>query len=64
MVYATFTGSWISLVTSTQWSLWIGGIGLLSLIVGVLLYFVGQFNAGRQETDDQEIIAEVTDSAK
>jgi len=63
-VYVTFTGPWTSLVTSAQWVLWIGGIGLLSLIVGVLLYFVGQFTAGHQQADDQEIIAEVTGSAE
>jgi len=57
-VYVTFTGPWTSLISYSSWVAWIGGIGLLSLAVGVLLYFVGHA-AVRSEVSDDEIIAEV-----
>lgn len=58
-VYATFTGPWTSLLTEDQWVLWIGGIAILSLIVGVIFYFVGQATA-RGEVSDEQVLAEVT----
>jgi amino acid transporter len=61
-VYVTFTEPWTSLVSSPQWVLWIGGIGVLSLIVGILLFFVGQSSA-KAAANDEEIIKEVTADA-
>src|SRR5205085_4264824 len=63
-VYATFTNAWTASVTTIQistlqWDLWIGGIGLISLIVGALLFFVGRATIRRDVTDEQ-VIAEVT----
>jgi len=58
-VYATFTGPWTSLLSESQWVLWIGGIAILSLLVGGVLFFVGQASV-RGEASDAQIIAEVT----
>jgi glutamate:GABA antiporter len=63
-VYATFTGPWTSLLTEGTWVLWIGGIALVSLLVGVILYFIGQsVTKGADSASDEEIIAEVTGGA-
>jgi len=56
-VYVTFTGPWTSLIAYSQWILWIGGIGLLSLLVGVVLFFVGQATI-RGDVSDEQVIAE------
>lgn len=58
-VYVTFTGPWTTLISYTQWLYWIGGIALLSLIIGAVLYFVGQATI-RSDVSDDEVIAEVT----
>src|SRR5229473_987834 len=58
-VYVTFTNPWTGLLAEQQWWLWIGGIGVVSLIVGVLLYFIGHATV-RRDVTDEEIIAEVT----
>lgn len=61
-VYATFTGPWTSLVSESQWVLWIGGIAVLSLIVGGILFFVGQAST-KGDASDEQIIAQVTGEA-
>ena len=66
-VFVTFTNPWtVSITTITlstlSWDLWIGGIGVISLIVGALLYFIGQATI-RHNVSDEEIIAEVTGGA-
>jgi glutamate:GABA antiporter len=58
-VYVIFTGPWTSLVNNTQWVIWIGGIAILSLIVGVVLFFVGQATT-KGHVSDEEIIAQAT----
>jgi amino acid transporter len=58
-VYVTFTGPWTPLISSSQWLLWIGGIAALSLIVGIILFFIGRATV-RRDVSDEEIIAEVT----
>jgi amino acid transporter len=58
-VYVTFTGPWTTLVSYGQWLFWIGGIGILSLIVGIVLFFVGQRTI-KKDVSDEEIIAQVT----
>src|SRR5260370_9094464 len=40
-VYVTFTGPWTPLISYGSWVLWIGGIGVLSLIIGAVIFFVG-----------------------
>jgi hypothetical protein len=58
-VIVTFTNPWISQLEKTQWDLWIGGIGVLSLIVGMVLFFVGQATV-KSDVSDEEVIAEAT----
>ncbi|MBE3558526.1 MAG: APC family permease [Ktedonobacteraceae bacterium] len=58
-VYVTFTGPWTPLIPGSQWILWIGGIALLSLIIGIVLFFVGHA-INRKDMSDEEIVAEVT----
>lgn len=58
-VWVIFTGPWTPLLSNSQWLAWIGGIAILSLIVGILLFFVGHA-AVRQDVNDEEVIAEVT----
>jgi glutamate:GABA antiporter len=57
-VYVIFTGPWTTLISYSQWLVWIGGIGVLSLIVGIILFFVGQATVKRDMSDD-EVIAQV-----
>jgi hypothetical protein len=47
------------LIAYTSWVFWIGGIGVISLLVGVLLFFLGHA-AIRRDVSDEEVIAEVT----
>lgn len=61
-VYATFTGPWTPLLEQPVWDLWIGGIALISLIVGAVLFFIGQATV-KSEASDEQIIAEVTGGA-
>jgi amino acid transporter len=58
-VYVTFTNPWTGLLSENQWVIWIGGIGVLSLIVGAVLFFVGQATV-KTDVSDDEIIAEAT----
>jgi amino acid transporter len=58
-VYATFTGPWTNLLSESSWVLWIGGIVVLSLLAGVVLFFIGQASA-KGEVSDEQIIATVT----
>lgn len=58
-VYATFTGPWTTLLSENQWILWIGSIAALSLVVGAILFFIGQASA-KGEVSDEEVIAAVT----
>jgi len=57
-VYVTFTGPWTTLLTNTQWVLWIGGIGVISLLVGIVLFFVGQATT-KANVSDEQIVGEV-----
>lgn len=61
-VYATFTGPWTPLLSQTQWVIWIGGIAVISLIIAVVVFFVGQATI-KGEVSDEEIIAQVTGAA-
>ena len=58
-VIVTFTNPWVSQINSFQWDMWIGGIGVLSLIVGAALFFIGQATI-KTDVSDEEIIAEAT----
>ncbi len=61
-VYATFTGPWTPLLSQSQWVLWIGGIAVLSLVIGVVIFFIGQATI-KGEVTDEEIISQVTGGA-
>ncbi len=58
-VYVTFTGPWTPLISYGPWVLWIGGIGVLSLIIGVVIFFIGQATL-KGDVSDEEVIAEAT----
>lgn len=58
-VYVTFTNPWTGLLTEQQWWLWIGGIGVISLIVGAILFFVGHATI-REDVTDEEVLRTVT----
>lgn len=61
-VFVIFTGPWTSTgdISILQWDLLIGGIALLSLLVGVALFFIGQNAAKKKDLSDEELIAQVT----
>ncbi len=58
-VYVTFTGPWTGLLNNQQWVLWIGGIAILSLLVGIAVFFIGQATV-KTNVSDEEVIAQVT----
>ena len=58
-VIVTFTNPWVSQINGFQWDVWIGGIGIVSLIVGAALFFIGQATI-KSNVSDEEIIAEAT----
>jgi len=64
-VYATFTGPWTSLLSEQLWILWIAGIAVLSLIIGAVLYFIGQtITRGGSDVSDEALIATVIGSSE
>jgi len=62
LTYATFTGPWTPLLSESWWVMWIGGIAVISLVVAVVIFFVGQATI-KGEVTDEEIIAQVTGGA-
>jgi amino acid transporter len=59
-----FTKPWTNspvkiLLTTEQWNTWVIGIVIISLIVAVVVFFMGQ-RAIRSDMSDEELIAEVT----
>ena len=59
-VTVIFISPWIaSLMSTTQWDLWIGGIAILSLLVGIIVFFIGQATI-KTSVSDEEVIAQVT----
>ena len=58
-VYVTFTGPWTPLLNGQQWILWIGGIGVISLLVAIMVFFIGQATI-KTNVSDEEVIAKVT----
>jgi amino acid transporter len=64
-VYVTFTNPWTAFITTIQistfqWDLWIGGIGIISLVVGAVLFFVGKATVKSDVTDDEVIAKAVS----
>ncbi len=58
-IYVTFTGPWTTLIAYAAWLWLIGGIAVLSLAVGALLFFIGRATI-KEDVSDEEIIAQVT----
>ena len=58
-VYVIFTGPWTPLLSSSVWVLWIGGIAIISLVIGAALFFVGQATI-KGDVTDEEIISKIT----
>jgi hypothetical protein len=59
-VFVIFISPWIpGLMNTTQWDLWIGGIAVLSLLVGIAVFFIGQATI-KTAVSDEEVIAQVT----
>jgi amino acid transporter len=60
-VFVIFTAPWTSTgdVSTQQWQALISGIALISLAVGVALFFVGHRGV-RTDVSDEEVIAEAT----
>src|SRR6266568_8534238 len=59
-VIVIFISPWIAnLMTTTQWDMWIGGIAVLSLLVGAVVFFIGQATI-KTNVSDEEVIAQVT----
>ncbi len=59
-VIVIFISPWIaSLMSTTQWDLWIGGIAVLSLLVGAIVFLIGQATI-KTDVSDEEVIAQVT----
>lgn len=58
-VYVTFTGPWTGLLSQGTWDLWIGGIAVLSLIVAIVVFFVGQATI-KSDVSDEEVLSHAT----
>ncbi len=59
-VAVIFISPWIPhLLNTSQWDLWIGSIAVLSLIIGAVIFFIGQATI-RRDVSDAEVIAEAT----
>ncbi len=61
-VYVIFTGPWTTTgdINTQQWDFLIGGIAVVSLLIGVALFFVGQNAVKRKQVSDEDLIAQVT----
>jgi len=46
-------------MSTGPWDIWIGGIGVLSLLIGAAIFFIGQATI-KGDVRDEEIIAEAT----
>jgi amino acid transporter len=60
-VWVIFLAPWTTTgdVNTQQWIVWISSIAILSLIVGVIVFFIGQATI-RKDVSDEDVIAEVT----
>jgi amino acid transporter len=59
-VFVIFISPWVAnLLSTSQWDLWIGSIAVLSLIVGAVIFFVGQATI-KGDVTDEEIISKIT----
>ncbi len=54
--YATVTAPWVPLINVTGWDEWVVGIALLSLVIGVVVYFIGEATARSARTQVADVI--------
>ncbi len=61
-VFVIFTGPWTTTgdINTQQWDFLISGIAVVSLAIGVALFFVGRNAVKRKQVSDEELIAQVT----
>lgn len=62
--YATFTAPWVPLIAEGGWVSWIGGIAVISLIIGVAFFFIGQRTMRGKAISDDALIANITPVAE
>lgn len=60
-IYVTFTSPWKKTpeISTVQWDIWLAGIAIVSLMVAVVVFFIGQ-RASQSNISDEALIAEVT----
>jgi glutamate:GABA antiporter len=58
--YATFTAPWVPLIDNTGWVMWISAIAAISLLIGIVMYFIGNISSKGEEISDEELINRVT----
>lgn len=57
--YATFTAPWVPLIGEGGWVAWITAIAVISLLIGIVVFFIGQAVI-KGDVQDEELIAKVT----
>jgi len=59
-VIVIFFSPWVpNLLNTSQWDLWIASIAIISLIVGAVVFFIGQATI-KTDVSDEEVIAQAT----
>jgi amino acid transporter len=61
--YATFTAPWVPLIDATGWDIWIIAIAAISLIIGVVVFFIGHFTIKSKPVSDEELLATIAPDA-
>jgi len=57
--YATFTAPWVPLIDHTGWVMWIAAIAATSLLIGIVMYFIGNISSKGEEISDEELVNRV-----
>jgi len=57
--YATVSAPWVPLIDEGQWFPWVVGISVLSLLIGVGVYFIGEATPRRKPVDEESLIEAV-----
>jgi hypothetical protein len=58
--YATFTAPWVPLIDTAGWVMWISAIAIVSLLIGIVMYFIGSISSNGEEISDEELVNRVT----
>jgi len=54
-VIVIFFAPWVSLLNTSQWDIWIASIAVISLVIGALVFFIGQATIKSDVTDEEAI---------